>query len=131
MIDFMVAYGLLFKNQHGFVPRKSCVTNLIQTLDILTNKLSIGNDVDEILLELSKAFNLVSNNRIIYKIKVVYGLSEDLTNWIKDFLSCRTQRVVLGEIKSEWRVVCYKDLCLVNFYLFFISMIYQTELITE
>ena len=31
-----------------------------------------------------------------------YGLSEDLTNWIKGFLACRKQRVVLGDNKSEW-----------------------------
>ena len=71
-------------------------------MDYLTNELSKGNDVDEILLDLSKAFDLVPHNRLIYKIKKGYGLSEDLAKWIKDFLECRQQRVVLGDIKSEW-----------------------------
>ena len=94
-MDYMVANGLLSKNQHGFVPRRSCVTNLLETLDYLTNELSKGNDVDEILLDLSKAFDLVPHNRLIYKIKEGYGLSEDLAKWIKDFLECRQQRVVV------------------------------------
>ena len=96
IMDYMVANGLLSKYQHGFVPRKSCVTNLLETLDYLTNELSKGNDVDEILLDLSKAFDLVPHSRLIYKIKEGYGVSEDLTNWIKEFLVCRKQRVVLG-----------------------------------
>ena len=94
--------GLLSKNQHDFVPRKSSVKNLLETLDFLTNELSKGNVVDEILLNLSKAFDLVTHNRLIYKIKERYGLSEDLTNWIEDFLACRKQKVLLGDIKSEW-----------------------------
>ena len=57
-MDNMVANGLLSKYQHGFVPRKSCVTNLLETLDYLTNELSKGNDVDEILLDLTKALIL-------------------------------------------------------------------------
>ena len=52
------------------------------------------------MLDLSGAFDLVPHNHLIYRIKE--GLSEDLTNWIKEFLVCRKQRVVLGEIKSEW-----------------------------
>ena len=47
------------------------------------------NDVDEILLYLSKAFDLVPHNRLIYEIKEGCGLSEDLTNWKKDFLGNR------------------------------------------
>ena len=54
--------------------------------------------------------SLVPNNRLIYKIKEEYGLSEDLTDWVKYFLSRRKKRVVLGEIKSEWRVAYHKDL---------------------
>ena len=86
-MDIMIADGLLSKNQHGFVPRKSCVTNLIETLNILTNERSKGNDVDEILLDLSKAFGLVPHYRLKHKLIEGYRLSEDLTNWIKYFLS--------------------------------------------
>ena len=71
-------------------------------MDYLTNEFSNGNDVDEILLDLSKAFDLVPHNRLIYKIKEGYGLTEDLAKWIKNFLECMQQRVVWGDIKSEW-----------------------------
>ena len=62
----MVVNGLLSKNQHGFVPKKSCVKNLLENFDYLTNELSKRNDVDEILLDLSKAFDLVPHNRLNY-----------------------------------------------------------------
>ena len=63
IMDYMVANDRLSKNQHVFVPRKSCVTKFLETLDYLTNELSKKNDVDEILLDLSKAFDLVPHNR--------------------------------------------------------------------
>ena len=64
--------------------KKLFYENLLETLDFLTNELSKANDVDEILLYMSKAFDLVPHNRLIYKIKEEYGLSENLTNRIKE-----------------------------------------------
>ena len=58
------------------------MTNLFETLDFLTKELSRGNDVDEILLDFSKAFYLVPHNRIIHQLRVRF--SEDLVDWIKD-----------------------------------------------
>ena len=36
IMDYMMANDFLSKYQHGFVPRKSCATNLLETLDYLT-----------------------------------------------------------------------------------------------
>ena len=34
--DYLVRHDLLSKKQHGFVKHKACVTNLLETIDIIT-----------------------------------------------------------------------------------------------
>ena len=41
-LGFLVKNKLIFMKQHGFVHRKSCVTNLLEIFDFLTNTLSEG-----------------------------------------------------------------------------------------
>ena len=43
---------LIINQQHGFVNNKSCITNLLETLDLLTNALENGFAVDIIFLDL-------------------------------------------------------------------------------
>ena len=87
-MKYLIENLLLFRDQHGFVPKKSCVTNLLETLDFLTRELSRGNDVDEIMLDFSKAFDLVPHNRLIHKMRG-YGFTDGLVDWVKDYLSFR------------------------------------------
>ena len=58
-MGFLIINKLIANEQHGFVPRKGCVSNLLETLDFITDALSWGENVDEIMLDLSKAFDLV------------------------------------------------------------------------
>ena len=83
-MGFLVKNKLISEKQHGFVPVRSCVTNLLETFDFLTNALSEGHNVDEILLDLSKAFDLVPHTRLILKIRG-YGASNEITSWLEDF----------------------------------------------
>ena len=56
-------------------------------------------------------FDLVPHNRLIYKIKEGYGLSEYLTNWIKDFLARVWRRTSKKIYRSEFnaRFKSWKD----------------------
>ena len=45
--------------QHGFVPHLSCLSNLLETLDLITTSLADVLNADEILLDFAKAFDLV------------------------------------------------------------------------
>ena len=95
---------LINKCQHGFVRFKSCVTNLLETLDIITESLNLGFLVDLILLDFSKAFDLVSHAGLLLKLKSL-GLDPKTIKWIESFLKDRKQRVVMGEIMSSWKDV--------------------------
>ena len=100
-IKYLDREGLISKAQHGFVKNKTCTTNLLETLDIVTKSLSDGHQVDMVYLDFLKAFDMVPHRRLIHKLKG-YGLRSDLLGWFESFLSNRRQRVVLGETYSTW-----------------------------
>ena len=95
-MEHLVNNSLISEEQHGFVPRKNCITNLLETLDFISDALSNGHSVDEVMLDLSKAFDLVPHKRLVHKIKG-YGVTNELAEWFEDFLRNREQRVVFEE----------------------------------
>jgi hypothetical protein len=88
----------------GFVKRKACVTNLLETMDLVTKSLSEGIPVDVVYLDFLKAFDMVPHRRLILKLSR-YGVRSDLLAWFESYLFGRRQRVVLGSTVSEWKEV--------------------------
>nr|XP_047138938.1 uncharacterized protein LOC124814888 [Hydra vulgaris] len=95
---------LLIPEQHGFIKSKNCVTNLLETLDIITESINCGKCVDVAFLDFSKAFDSVPHSRLLLKLKS-FGIVGKLLQWCKAFLANRKQRVVLGLFESEWETV--------------------------
>ena len=104
IIKYLTINNLITPEQHGFVPNKACVTNLLETLDTITDAVNRGLSVDLILLDFAKAFDKVSHEKLILKLKE-YGISEILVRWVREFLSNRKQRVVIGDNSSCWEDV--------------------------
>ena len=78
--------------QHGFVKSKSCLTNLLETMDSIFEILDQGSPVDILYFDFKKAFDRVPHNRLLLKLKCL-GIEGKLLNTIKDFLTNRTFRV--------------------------------------
>ncbi|XP_012557529.2 uncharacterized protein LOC101241347 [Hydra vulgaris] len=72
-----------------------------KSIDYISSGLDIGIPVDVILLDFAKAFNTVPHRRLLAKLKT-YGFDGLLFKWIAAFLENRRQRVVQGEIISDW-----------------------------
>lgn len=69
MVKHIMENELLSPNQHGFTSNKSCVTNLLETIDSITEALNQGYYVVLILLDFAKAFDTVPHEELILKIR--------------------------------------------------------------
>ena len=47
---------IITPSQHGFVPNRACMTNLLETLYVITNVVNKGKSVDLVLLDLNQSF---------------------------------------------------------------------------
>ena len=88
----------------GFAKKRSCETQLIQLVEDLGRQLSLGKQTDLILLDFSKAFDIVNHLKLLYKLSC-FGVKGNTLDWIQSFLIGRTQTVVLdGESSEEVKV---------------------------
>ena len=62
-------YSIINDCQHGFVTAKSCITNLIESLDHIGSVLDKGGQVDTIYLDMSKVFDKVDHGLLITKLR--------------------------------------------------------------
>ena len=87
--------------QHGFVPGKSCLSNLLETfqdvIDCIENDDSDSADV--LYFDFQKAFDQVSHHKLIIKMENL-GIDQKSVNIVKDFLSGRKMKVKVGDAFS-------------------------------
>ncbi|PKU47387.1 rna-directed dna polymerase from mobile element jockey-like [Limosa lapponica baueri] len=78
--------------------------HLIAFYDVITGWLDKRRAADVIYLNFSKAFDTVSHNILIRKLRK-YGVDEGAVRWAESWLCDRTQRVVISGAGSSWRPV--------------------------
>ena len=115
LMSHLLANNLLSDHQFGFIPGRSCTTQLLYVLDHFTKHLDKGEPIDVIYLDFQKAFDSVPHQRLIQKL-TSFGINGKILQSIKDFLWNRTQQVVLNGQKSSTtclplQAVYLKDLC--------------------
>jgi hypothetical protein len=81
--------------QHGFQQGRSTETQLISSLDSWTKSLDEKLNVDVVYLDFSRAFDSVSHPKLLAVLQKI-GIQGNLFNWLREFLSNRTQRVVIN-----------------------------------
>ena len=104
ILDFLLRQNLLNNTQHGFLPNKSCTTNLLQFMEKMTDLFDNSIPVDIIYLDFSKAFDKVPHKRLLAKMKSL-GIKGRLLIWIEAWLTNRKQRTVLNGTCSNWSSV--------------------------
>ena len=85
---------MLRDSQHRFRSKRSCLTNLLEFLDLVSNYVDQGIPVDVIYLDFQKAFDKVSHTKLIGKMKR-YGVSGEIVRWVGNWLTDRRQRVLI------------------------------------
>ena len=99
-MDHLTYYNILSDSQHGFRARRSCETQLVVTIQELAKTQSEGKQIDAMLLDFSKAFDKVPHNRLLLQLDH-YGIRGNTLQWIRHFLTDRTQQVLLEGTHSS------------------------------
>ena len=87
--------------QHGFLRNRSCNSNLLLFTESIVQSLheKIGTDV--IYFDFAKAFDTVSHDLILNKLKTQYNIDGTLLKFFTEYLCSRKQRVILDNVISK------------------------------
>ena len=99
--EFFTGNNLISPNQSGFKPGDSCINQLLSITHEICKSFGDGLEVRGIFLDISKTFDEVWYEGLLYKLKQ-NGISGKLFDIITDFLNFRKQRVVLNGQYSSW-----------------------------
>ena len=88
-------------NQHGFLPGKSCVTQMLTFSESLAYSLNNNVQTDVIYFDFAKAFDSVNHDILLSKLKHEFCLDGRLLKFLVDYLSDRNQCVVIGGFESD------------------------------
>ena len=78
--------------QHGFFPKRSVESNLVDYSNYILNSMDQQIQVDSVYTDFSKAFDKISHNILIAKLAEV-GVHGDLLRWLTSYIFNRTQIV--------------------------------------
>ena len=93
MFSFFSKNDLILLKQSGFRPVNSCTNQLLSIVHEILSAFDDGHEVRGVFLDISKAFDTVWHEGLLFKLQQ-NGISGELITLIKDFLSCRKQSCV-------------------------------------
>ena len=95
MFKFFNENNLISPKQSGFKPGDSCINQLISITHEIYEALDAGFEVRSVFLDISKAFDKVWHEGVLFKLSQ-NGISGNLLKLLTDFLKNRKQRVTLN-----------------------------------
>ena len=91
--------------QHGFVPRRSCETNLACLLKTAWKSIDSVTQCDVIYTDYSRAFQSVNHKLLLYKLNNTFQIEGKAIDWLSSYLANRKQRVIVNGKCSKWAPV--------------------------
>jgi len=99
--NYLHSENFLTKHQSGFRPRDSTVNQLAYLYHTFSKALDDKLDVRLVFCDVSKAFDRVWHQGLIYKLNRA-GITGPLLSWFTSYLKDRNQRVLIKGQHSEW-----------------------------
>ena len=95
----MSSNNLFANEQHGFVTNRDCMTNLLSALEVWTEAIESGCNIDVIYTDFAKAFDTVPH--LLIKLESI-GIVGEILRWIMSFLTGRKHKVCVDGECSSW-----------------------------
>ena len=128
MYNSLLYYFLRTPSLSSFLPRDSWIAQLLSILHQIQNAFdeNRNRDVRSVFLDISKTFDKVWHDGLIFKLKV-YGIEGEILSLLEKYLQNREQRVVLNGQTSESRKINSRVLSVLeSLFFWFAKMICQT-----
>ena len=88
-------------NQFGYKKNHSCETLLLKLIDDIRVTVDSNSGVVLLILDLSAAFDTVDHNKLLHILKSKYYIARSALDWLRAFLTGRSQRVKVGNSFSD------------------------------
>ena len=98
---YLEKYSILNVAQSGFRPQHTTQDVLVSTIDDWRQALDEDKLVGSIMVDLSKAFDMVSHTILLKKL-ASYGVRAGELRWFDNYLNGRRQRVCINGVQSCW-----------------------------
>jgi hypothetical protein len=106
-VKFWLDRHIFCEHQFGFQPNKSTLSQLLLCFNDWAksrDEPTPTDDTDVVIMDFCKAFDSVSHERLLYKLKQ-HGIGGALLDWFRYFLTDRYQRVIVRGSQSNWSPV--------------------------
>lgn len=97
---YPLLHNTILPQQHGFVRRRSTITNLIVYVSDLFDNMDSNEQSDSVYTDFRKAFDRVDHKILLEKI-AYNGIHGNLWRWFKSYITNRTQKVVINGYDSD------------------------------
>ena len=101
LYNYLINNDLISQDQSGFRPGDSTINQLLSITANIYDSFENYDETRAIFLDISKAFDKVWHDGLLFKLES-NGISGNLLDFLKSYLSSRSQRVVLNGIYSNW-----------------------------
>ena len=99
-IDFLNKHNILSNEQFGFREKHSTTHALLSFIDKIARSIDSSRHTIGIFLDLSKAFDTINHNILLYKLSH-YGIRGKALEWFRNYLTNRRQFVHINGISSS------------------------------
>ena len=100
----------LSNRQWGFLPGRCTSSALLSVTHDWLQQLELGNEVCSVFFDLKKAFDSVPHHLLLQRLNEI-DVNLFIVQWIRSYLTCRSQLVVVGGEQSSITVADTPMLC--------------------
>ena len=105
-MNYLDTHDILNKKQFGFRCNHSTYMAILELVDKISMAVENNETTAGIFLDLSKAFDTIDHNILLYKLEY-YGFRGKVLKWFTDYLYNRKQYVLYNSYKSEYKnILC-------------------------